>query len=204
MDMRKMMPAMLLVALWTVPVMAAWNPTPTSSCPASMTIAEQIEATSQPETMTTQQMNESDMMCPMVMPMQQTAVNGQTSLQPLTAEQAMPQDAILVTILTPVDIVEVAGQQRLDADIHPSMNNAVVLIPMVCNGQSSLQPMQVSQQPNDIVLLIPLSPTSMAEPASMSIIIEGEMDSVPVNEQASTSGLAVESTNGQTKVMCPK
>lgn len=206
MDMRKVMPVMVLVALWALPAatMAGWNPASTNACPTSQTIAGELAECSQPQAMNTSQMNDQNMMCPMVMPMQSTTTNGQTSLQPMKADQTMPQNAVMITILTPVSIVEVAGQQRLDANIDPSMANAVVLIPMTCNGQQTMQPMQLSPQANDIVLLIPLSPQTMTQTASMGMYMDGEMNSVPLNEQASSSGLAIENVEGKTKVMCPK
>ncbi|MEN6546281.1 MAG: hypothetical protein ABFE07_09595 [Armatimonadia bacterium] len=185
--------------------LAGWNPTPMSATSEQKALSKQMSTCVQPEQMSLSDMNQENALCPMVMPMKSTATDGQVSMCPIRADQAIPADATMITILVPVSFTQMDGKQVMDVNVDSDLASSVVLMSMSCNGQNVLQPMKLTPAGDDVIVLVPLNAASIAQPASVPVYVEGEMKMVPVDESVSTSGLAVEcSAQGQTKVMCGK
>lgn len=198
------MSALILASL----ALAAWNPTPMSATDQNQkALSSQMECCVAPEQASVTEMNKNGMMCPMVMPMQSSMQNGHMSMSPIDASkaQSIPADAKMITILVPVGFTQMNGKQVMDANIDSSLANSVVLMSMSCNGQNQMQPMKLTPAANDVILLVPLSPSTITQPASTPIYYEGEMSMMPVDEQASSQGMAIEASGeGQIEYMCPR
>lgn len=183
--------------------LAGWNPTPMSSSSEQKTLSNQMSSCVQPRQMSLSEMNQENALCPMVMPMKVTTTNGQMSMCPIKADQSIPADASMMTILVPVSFTQIDGKQVMDANVDGDLANSVVLMSMSCGGQNMLQPMKLTPTADDVMLLVPLSPASITRPASVPVYVQGEMKMVPVDQSLSTSGLAVEcNAQGQTEAKC--
>lgn len=195
--------ALAVVALPTF-ALAAWNPTSMSSYPECRALSSEMSDCRAVTTTSVIDMNNQNMMCPMVMPVQTT----EKTITPVSAEASMPQDVTMITTLVPVSIKTISGNDVICASMDDSMANKVVMLPMNCNNQQVLQPVQLKPASADMMILVPLdaSMTSETAPASVAVFIDGNMSMIPIDCKASLSSntLCVAATNGQTQIKCDK
>jgi len=194
---------LLVVALPTF-ALAAWNATSMSSYPQCQALSQEMSDCKTAVPVSIVQLSEQNMMCPMVMPVKVTVEDTRPFLCPMKAEETCPPQANTVTMMVPVSIREIKGNDTITCSMDSEMANTVVLIPMSSNGQQMMEPVQLKPIEENVMILVPLDET-IAAPAQVSLIVDGNMVMAPIDCPASFSSdsLCVSADQqNQTKVMC--
>ncbi|MHB8995086.1 MAG: hypothetical protein ACYC63_07550 [Armatimonadota bacterium] len=196
--------ALLVVALPTF-ALAAWNATSMSSYPQCQPLAQEMSDCKTAVPVSIVQLNEQNMMCPMVMPVKVTVEDTRPFLCPMKAEEVCPPapEVKTVTMMVPVSIQEIKGNDTITCSMNSEMANSVVLIPTSSNGQQMMQPVLLKPNGSNTMILVPLDET-IAAPVQVSLIVDGNMVLAPIDVPASLSSdslcISADQQN-QTKVM---
>jgi hypothetical protein len=195
---------LLVVALPTF-ALAAWNATSCSSYPQCQALSQEMNECKTPVNVSCSQMNQQNVMCPMVMPCDMKVENTDMFICPMKAEEPCPAQVKTVTMMVPVSIREIKSKNTITCNMDSKMAGSVVLIPMSSNGQQMMEPCQVKQASDNAMILVPLDKSMTS--ANVALIIDGSMVLAPVDTSASYSNDAMclsSDAQGQTKVMCDK
>ena len=196
---------LLVVALPTF-ALAAWNATSMSSYPQCQALSQEMSDCKTAVPVSIVQLNEQNMMCPMIMPVKVTVEDTRPFLCPMKAEETCPPQAKTVTMMVPVKIQEIKGSNTITCSMNSEMANSVVLIPTSCSGQQMMQPVLLKPNGSNTMVLVPLDET-IAAPVQVSLIVDGDMVMAPIDCPASFSNdmLCINASNqGQINVMCDK
>jgi hypothetical protein len=196
---------LLVVALPTF-ALAAWNATSMSSYPQCQALSQEMSDCKTAVPVSIVQLNQQNMMCPMVMPVKVTVEDTRPFLCPMKAEETCPPQAKTVTMMVPVSIQEIKGNDTITCSMNSEMANSVVLIPASCNGQQMMQPVLLKPNGGNMMILVPLD-KKMASPTLVSLVVDGNMVMAPLDCPASISSdsmcISCDQQN-QTKLMCDK